>query len=242
MRYPVIFYTLIQLFAGCRNELPQRVLDFSVFTVYVPAGWYKIDLQGIDSYVGGLTNGTDSLTFDYGWYSYDFGSEDMDKHLFATDTVNGKMATLVKPVKAGRGTVGIYIRNAYRENHFNLIGSHIKDEPAVFRIFQSIRFPDSDTTVNAVRFAQKFKTTKYPPSAKAIFNMNCASCHNTSDQPLTGPGFATIDPKRFQDWFFDTSLVYSPPSNMGTEFHRKTFQSLSKEELEILRQMASKRE
>lgn len=123
--------------------------NFGAFSIYIPENWKKIEYNGMDSYVGGITNGKDSLTFDYGWYSYNFSDEDREKQLFTTDTVNGKIALITKPKESGKGTIGIYIKKAYKKNRFNLIGKNISDEDLVFNIFKSIKFRDSDTTLNS---------------------------------------------------------------------------------------------
>ncbi|MGO3707037.1 MAG: hypothetical protein ACTJGD_06130 [Mesonia hippocampi] len=75
--------------------------NFGAFSIYIPENWKKIEYNGMDSYVGGITNGKDSLTFDYGWYSYNFSDEDREKQLFTTDTVNGKIALITKRKRKG---------------------------------------------------------------------------------------------------------------------------------------------
>lgn len=52
-----------------------KTLDFGSFEISVPEKWNKLKLQGIDSYVGGITTETnDSLIFDLGWFSNDITS------------------------------------------------------------------------------------------------------------------------------------------------------------------------
>ncbi len=125
--------------------------NFGAFAIKLPADWRKIEFNGIDSYVGGITNGIDSLTFDYGWYSYSLTEENKESQLFATDTINGKIAYLTKPKTIGNGTIGIYIENAFKKNRFNLIGKDIKNEELILDIFKSIKFKDSDTLRNSKR-------------------------------------------------------------------------------------------
>lgn len=234
-----------QLLISCTGQDRPKTIDFGSFTIHAPAGWKKIVFQGIDSYVGGLTNGRDTLIFDYGWYSYDFGCEDVDTHLFKIDTINGKTATLIKPRISGNGTIGMYINNAYKDNHFNLVGSDIQNELTVFDIFKSVRFKDSDTTLNSLHFAQNFKATKYPPSAKKIFKMNCAPCHHISDRQLIGPGMTTMRKDRFDKWFFDTLFVYTPQTpneKMGTDFHRRMFEHLADQDIQLIKGLLKENE
>ena len=131
--------------------------NFGAFAIDLPTDWKKIEFNGIDSYVGGITNGIDSLTFDYGLYSYSLTEENNESQLFTTDTINGKIAYLTKPKTAGNGTIGIYIEKAFKENHFNLIGKDIKNEELILNIFKSIKFKDSDTLLNSKRieFSEK---------------------------------------------------------------------------------------
>lgn len=123
--------------------------NFGAFAIELPADWRKIEFNGIDSHVGGITNGIDSLTFDYGRYSYSLTKENNESQLFATDTINGKIAFLTKPKIAGNGTIGIYIEKAFKENRFNLIGKDIENEELILDIFKSIKFKDSDTLLNS---------------------------------------------------------------------------------------------
>lgn len=94
------------------NELPgTRQLDFGDFTIEVPASWQPVQLQGIDSYVGGIAMDQDQQAhFDLGWYS---NSLDMpaETHHIEYITIDGKAAKLVRPVDVGRGTTGVYIGN-----------------------------------------------------------------------------------------------------------------------------------
>ena len=234
-----------QLLISCTGQDRPKTIDFGSFTIPAPAGWNKIEFQGIDSYVGGLTNGTDTLTFDYGWYSYDFGYEDTDAHLIKIDTINGKTATLIKPRISGHGTIRMYINNAYKGNYFNLVGSDIQNELTVFDIFKSVKFKDSNTTVNSLNFAQNFKASKYPPSAEQIFKRNCASCHHISDIQLIGPGMTTMRKDRFDKWFFDTLFVYTPQTpneKMGTDYHRKMFEHLTDQDIQLIKGLLKENE
>ena len=44
-----------------------KTIDYKTFSIEVPNNWTKVELKGIDSYVGGfLTAKNDTITFDYG--------------------------------------------------------------------------------------------------------------------------------------------------------------------------------
>jgi len=236
----ILLAIALQLLMGCNQRQEARVLDFKAFTLDVPTGWYKVKRQGIDSYVGGLTNGGDTLFFDFGWYSYDFKYEDLETQLFTIDTINGKKTTLTKPKSVGKGIIGMYIANAYQDSHFTLIGRNIEDEQTVFNIFQSIQFQDSDTSLNSIKFAENFSLRSHPFSAESIFLDYCAQCHSFSNNELIGPGLATIAKERFDQWFLDTSFVYTPEppfEHFGAEYHRSLVKEFSLEEIELMKEL-----
>jgi hypothetical protein len=221
------------LFSSNSQKSNNNDFNFGAFFIYIPENWKKIEFDGIDSYVGGITNGTDSLTFDYGWYSYDLSYENGEKQLFATDTINGKIALITKPRKVGNGTIGLYIEKAYKKNHFNLLGKNISDEKTVFDIFKSIKFKDSDTTLNSKTIGFSDKITPY--SGRSLFYTNCAACHH-KNKNMTGPAFSRIKELEFKKWILDTTdITTKDKTEFGISYHRKTFgKLLTENEIEKL--------
>ena len=94
------------------NELPAtKQLDFGDFTIEVPAAWQPVEMQGIDSHVGGIDMDQDQHAwFDLGRYPYSLDLPDETHHIEYI-TIDGKAAKLVRPVDVGRGTTGVYIGN-----------------------------------------------------------------------------------------------------------------------------------
>ncbi|MFI2744660.1 c-type cytochrome [Zhouia sp. PK063] len=230
----VLMVSLIYLFAnGFGIKSANEKIDFGAFEMTIPHDWKKVEFKGIDGYVGGITNGIDSLTFDYSWYSYDFNYENGETQLFATDTINGKIALLTKPKKVGNGTIGIYIEKAYKKNRFNLIGYNIDNENLIFNIFKSIKFKDSDTSLNSrkIEFSNKIK----PYSGRSLFYANCASCHHRN-KSMIGPAFSGINELEFKKWILDsTGLTKKDTAGFGISYHRKTFgKLLTEKEIEKL--------
>ena len=209
------------------------IIDFKAFEIKVPENWRKIELNGIDSYVGGITNGIDKLTFDYGMYSYDFNSENKASQLFATDTINGKVALITKPKKAGKGTLGIYIENAYNQNKFNLIGKNINDEKTILNIFKTLKFKDSDTLKNSKKIEFSNKITPY--SEKYLFKINCASCHHKYRRSI-GPAFSKLKREKIRKWLLDsTDITIKDTFEFGIKYHRKNFgEKLTQNEIKKL--------
>jgi cytochrome c553 len=212
------------LFSSNSQKSNNNDFNFGAFSIKIPKDWKKIKFDGIDSYVGGITNGNDSLTFDYGWYSYDFSYEDGEKQLFTTDTINGKIALITKPKEIGNGTIGIYMEKAFKKNRFNLIGRNIEDEDLIFDVFKSIKFKDSDTTLNSktLEFSNKIK----PYSGRSLFYTNCASCHH-KNKNMVGPAFGGIKKLEFKKWILDsTNLTQKDTTEFGINYHRKAFGKL----------------
>lgn len=69
----------IALFGGLLFSYDQaenyRTIDFGQSSLEVPDKWRQFSQQGYDSKTGGITNGRDTLLYDYSWYSYDFKNE-----------------------------------------------------------------------------------------------------------------------------------------------------------------------
>lgn len=73
MRNLIIVYTLFFFILSCgtnKSEFKKKI-DFDVFEIEVPKTWEKLNIQGMDSYVGGIkTKNGDSVYFDYGKDTY----------------------------------------------------------------------------------------------------------------------------------------------------------------------------
>ncbi|MEO6883298.1 MAG: hypothetical protein ABI199_04650 [Bacteroidia bacterium] len=138
-----------------KNTSPLQIIDFfGDFQMKTPRNWHKFKLQGIDSYIGGITNGRDTLTFDFGPYSDDF-SDIYETQMYANDTINGKFGIITKPKIKEKGYVGVYLENVnVGRDRFNLItqskkNEDVKNEDTIISIFQTIKFKNSDTTKNS---------------------------------------------------------------------------------------------
>ena len=91
---------LIILVFSCRSkDADWPTLDFGYFQLKAPKEWKKIDGKGADTYLGGLTNGNDTLWFLYGRYFSGPDENESTKHLYGQDTINGYSAVVVLPKK-----------------------------------------------------------------------------------------------------------------------------------------------
>ena len=143
----VIFTTI---FNSCDNEDPfvienAKTINFQSFRLDVPQDWFDFEQQGIDSYVGGLTNMTDTLYFDYGRFS--FGSidniQENDETLsFNVVTLNGVQAKIVKEKRADESKIrySFYIDKRDNTNLNRIYGYGLENEDLARAIFLSHQF------------------------------------------------------------------------------------------------------
>lgn len=138
----IVKYSIILLLVStlsCEKVLliPKEI-DFEKFSLTVPNNWDPFQVQGIDSYVGGITNGRDSLTFDYGWYSYGLSNETEETHSRVKTTIDGYDALIVIPYQPRQEITGMYIE-LDSMNRFNLYGM-CRNEATAMKIFSSVEF------------------------------------------------------------------------------------------------------
>lgn len=126
---------------ACRKKetADPKTLDFGPFQLTVPDPWRAFSLQGIDSKVGGVTDGRDTLVYDYGWYSYNLSQQTTATHQRTATTLDGRDALLVQPLQKGKGTIGVYVK-VDTQVRFNLIGHDLEDEETAMRICRSVLF------------------------------------------------------------------------------------------------------
>jgi hypothetical protein len=81
---------------SCKPKSEFKTIDFESFEITVPQSWDGIEINGIDSYVGGIvTYEKDTLIFDLGAYSSDVSKNDLplvfDKKSYAELTEKQKI-------------------------------------------------------------------------------------------------------------------------------------------------------
>ena len=232
---------LLFLTASCKTNTSEwKTLDFGVFKLKTPQGWTILKEQGIDSYFGGLTNGKDSLWFDYGWYSVDLSGENSYKQHFAKDTVNGFPARIMKPDTAGKGYISMFIPKVTDKNKFTIWGTNIQETDIILKIYKSIIFKNSDTLINPPLTNSKFIYSTHG-NGKTLFNQNCAGCHSINNK-LTGPALNDLILQRNNDWLYTfltnrknvlKDSLYKTLSKKY-EFHCMEFPDLTKEDVELI--------
>ena len=144
--------TLLLLFS-CNTKKSvsdSNLLDFKSFTIETPSSWKKIDLRGVDSYIGGIQiDSSQGASFDLGFYSNDLNEfvkvklhdttyafvatsdnpplivdsnfmEKIKKCKVLWDTIDGYRAKLVIPINSGFGVTGIYIDSLWQLDSKNV--------------------------------------------------------------------------------------------------------------------------
>ena len=192
---------IVILTVSCKTKTESwQTLDFGAFKLKTPKGWSIIEAQGYDSYVGRLTNGSDTFSFDYGWYTAEIDETEHTNHLYAQDTINGLTAVLQIPKVDGEGSIVMFIPKVTGSNKFGIAGSNIKGTDTILKIFKSIVFEQSDTSKNSLLVRSKFKEYPYG-SGVTLFRANCASCH-TFNKKLSGPPLKEVIKERSAEWIY----------------------------------------
>jgi hypothetical protein len=188
-----------------------QTLDYGPFKVKTPQNWKKFNTQGVDSYVGGFTNGNDTLFFDYGMYSQEINGYESSKHLYEQATINGFTAILQIPKIDGNGSIKLSFPRVTDDNKFSLVGNNIKGTEQVLQIFKSVTFKTSDTNINSTLTLEKFKPYSNE-NGRIIFISNCSPCH-LKNKILIGPALTVeLLNSRTNDWlntfFTDRKNLY----------------------------------
>lgn len=232
---------LILLTVSCKTKTNGwQTLDFSAFKMQTPHGWQIVKEKSIDSYYGGLTNGKDSLWFDYGMYGVDLSGEDTIAHKYAKDTINGLYSQVTIPKEDGKGYISVHIPKVSGENQFTIWGKDIKETDTILKMYKSLVFPNSDTTLNPPLTENKYVLLSHG-SGKTMFQQNCASCH-AIHKVILGPPLDEVVAKRSTDWIYkfvtdsisvanDTAYI---PIRRQYGDHCLQFPSLTKQDIELL--------
>jgi hypothetical protein len=192
---------LLSLFLACSPKVKtMQVLDFGAFKLTTPPDWLIVKRQGTDSYVGGLTNGSDSCWFDYGKYDVEFPHDSNYWYRLSEDTVNGFPAVFSVPDSLQLEDVTMKMPTLASGHRFTIWASKPKDLPTVLRIYKSAMFRGSDSSANPhLRELKYFDRTN--ADGKALFIANCQACHIIRGQ-VEGPRIQDLIVTRNADWLY----------------------------------------
>lgn len=151
-----VIAAIVILFTACSKDNEDdltnwKVIETSIFNVDVPEDWQFIDLHGIDTHNGLLTNYRDSLNFDYG-ISLDTFVVDSVHWRVSYETIHGEKAKILEG-NASPQLYGLVIDSAritlvnpdsaqYTVRRFILMQSSDvqMDRGTALKIFRSVRF------------------------------------------------------------------------------------------------------
>jgi Cytochrome c len=239
MKQLYILITVIVAIA-CKTKTQEwQVLDFGVFKIKTPQGWTIVKKDGIDSYVGGLTNGNDSVWFDYGTYEVDL-KEDTKAHKAAIDTINGLYSVLTIPQQEGKGVVSVHIPQVINKNQFTIWGQDVKETDIILKMYKTLIFPNSDTSLNPRLTEEKYFFLANG-SGKTIFFQRCNSCHSIHYMKV-GPPLDELINRRNTEWIYkfitDSTSVANDTLHISMRRLYKDrcleFPSLTKHDIELL--------
>jgi hypothetical protein len=201
MKLFLIQLALILLALSCKPKAKAwQTLDFGSFSLKTPPDWSIVKIQGIDSYVGGLTNGKDSLWFDGGRYPVGLIGDDAYWYHIAEDTVNGCPALISIPDTLGKGDLSMVIPEIPNGRIFTIWGGKIQDIETVLQIYKSLFFEGSDTSKNPALTSSKF-IYKTNANGKSLFMSNCSACHSLA-KIVDGPRLQEMAAARTIDWLY----------------------------------------
>lgn len=222
LRYLPLF--LLALCCCNTADSEWQTLDAGKFKIRVPPGWAMIKMRGMESNLGAFVNDRDTLSFSYGSYytELSFGNTDYKQ---AIDTINGFTAVITVPRYAGKGIVAARILGDSGFPSLTIQGENIASTDTVLEIFKSITFAAGNTSMNPVLSEEKFLPLKEPHTGKALYQMNCAACHNIRKEAIGPPLYNTLEINGVEGIYkllTDSSLL------SGKKRHSVWFNNLSK--------------
>ena len=192
-------FIFLLILSSCKpHTYDWKPLDFGAFKIKVPTGWNEIKEQGIDSYVGGITNKKDTLWFEYGRYSVGLGAGYFASRM-AIDTINGMIGEISIPNDSSRGYLSLRINHVNENIKFIMYGKRINVDTGL-KIFKSIVFKESDSSNNSILTINKF-TNALSLSGENLFKSNCAPCHKVFFD-FTGPSLFDLFNTRSREWLY----------------------------------------
>ena len=170
-------------------------IDFERFSIQTPSSFVFFKTEESEEYVGILTDKKDTFYVDYGSYPksyYEFGNR-------SKDTINGIAAvSFFEPQKG----VGIYFQGAGLS-----LFSHNIEKNKAFEIFKTLKLPNkSGVTTDTLGQNLGGDLAK----GEWLFDNNCSSCHDLTDQVVVGPGLYKVSERMDKTWF--KSWVNNPDS------------------------------
>ncbi len=137
-----IILTFLITFSSVNYSFCQTVsdttFDFKYFSLRTTKEWKIVRFRGIDSYVGGLTNGIDTLHFDYGPYSAEIDCPNDDcKASYSIQ--NWRIAKFARQKENKFGLTAIRLKRQ-RNTWLIIFGHNLTNEKEAITIFKTLKF------------------------------------------------------------------------------------------------------
>lgn len=210
LMYCFMLLFLLAIYACREARQDYQILDFGSFKMIAKKGWNIFREKGIDSYVGGLTNGKDSLWFDYGWYSQQIGNYPDSNSLYVLAIINGLEAMFQRSKTIPGGNVAMSISKIGINYKFYIGGENLSHPDEIITMLRTITFEESDTTKNTNLVFAPY-STQFINSGANIFQSYCANCHNPIREATGPPLNSELLAQRTEEWlmlfFFEREKV-----------------------------------
>lgn len=136
---------IVMLSFGCSNSNESwEVMNLSSFEISVPKGFEYRQIQGIDSYIGEITNDSISISFDHGWYT-NSGPNTLIDELFKSSNMWHNDVLLQKIRKISTEPLGINVMDSI---HIVKIATYKSDDTLRYEIALKFDMTDSIRTIN----------------------------------------------------------------------------------------------
>lgn len=117
-----------------------HTIKLGSFSLETPVTFRFLKYNGIDSYVGRITNGIDNLTFDYGWYSNDLSKFDTVEGVrVSMEIINGRKIKIIRDLKE-EGVVGMYTEDLDNDNRLSILCMNCQDLNEKVQMFRTLKF------------------------------------------------------------------------------------------------------
>tara|TARA_B100000809_G_C14811829_1_gene414127 strand:- start:61 stop:519 length:459 start_codon:yes stop_codon:yes gene_type:complete len=115
-------------------------IDLGAFKIETPMDYNFYKMEGIDSYIGGITNQTDTFLFDYGLYSNELNNYgNSNQFEISSKKINGKKFKIVKE-KIENGFIGAYTADLKKDKRLSIVCLNCNDLNKKNEILKTIEF------------------------------------------------------------------------------------------------------
>ena len=115
-------------------------INLNHFTIEVPNKYRFVKHKGMDSFVGSITNGLDSIRFDFGWYSNELNSfVDSTNYIQQNQIINNRKFKIVRSI-INTGFVGAFTEDLPDQNRLAIWCHDCQEIDEKVAMYQTIKF------------------------------------------------------------------------------------------------------